>query len=160
MGERKKSRDHVFDVVPCGCLDPFCRSSRTRDCCRVKVDGDVVRRGQFRGTMDASGRLIISRNSFIVKAASSGPRRPMIETCFTVERESRSRTGQGTSHCERTLTLVSSIRATSSETLPFPMMDTCDTLSSGGGEGVLGCWVYQCTRESAGIQLGDGGNAS
>ena len=119
-----------------------------------------MRREGFKGTMDASGKFIISRSSFMVKAASSGPRRPMIETCFTVERENTSRTGLGTSYCERTLTSVSSIRATSSDTLPFPMMDTCDTLSSGGVGGVFGCWVYQCTRESAGIQWGDEGNAS
>jgi hypothetical protein len=43
--------------------------------------------------MDASGRFIISRNSFMVKAASSGPRRPIIETRFTVEQKNTSRTG-------------------------------------------------------------------
>ena len=71
MGERKKSRDHVLDVVPCWFLDPFWRSSRIRDCCRVGDLDDcvVVKREGFKGIMDASGRFIISRNSFMVKAA-------------------------------------------------------------------------------------------
>ena len=83
--ERKKSKGHVFDIVPNGFLDHFWRSRifnfrRIGVCC-----GDVRREGS-KGTMDASGRFRISCNSLMPKAASSTPLRPMIETFFTVER--------------------------------------------------------------------------
>ena len=86
IGERKKSKDHVFDVVPNGFLDPFRRRSRIFNFRRIGVCSGDMRREGSKGTMDASGRFIISRNSFMPKAASSTPLRPMIETCFTVER--------------------------------------------------------------------------
>jgi hypothetical protein len=124
VGERKKSSDHVFSVLPGAFLDPFSSSCRTRDCWRVRREGLCARREGSRGTMDASGRLVISRNSFIVKAASRGPRLPMIETCFTADLERTSKTGLGTSYFESSLTFVRSIRATSRETFPFPMIDT------------------------------------
>jgi len=93
IGERKKSRDQDLGVLPGVFFDPFWRSWRTRVCWRVRLEeGEGVRRECGRGTMDASGRFIISRSSFIVKAASNGPRRPMIDTCFTVEVANTSRT--------------------------------------------------------------------
>ena len=55
-------------------------------------EGGGVMRERGRGVMDASGRFIISRSSFIVKAASNGPRRPMIDTCLTEEVANTSRT--------------------------------------------------------------------
>ena len=51
------------------------------------------------------------------------------------------------------------MRATSSETLPCPMSVTCEVRSRGGGAGREGCWVYQCTIESAGMQYSEGGRA-
>src|SRR5277367_6675703 len=99
VGDRKNSNDHVFDAVPSLCLEPFLRISMIRVCWRVreKPDGGA-RRSAGRGTMDTSGRFIISLNSLVANAASRGPRRPMIATCFTAERESTSRTGCGTSN--------------------------------------------------------------
>ena len=86
MGERKKSKDHVFDIVPNGFLDPFWRRSGIFNFRRIEVCCGDVRREGSKGSKEASGRFIISRNSFMPKAASSTPLRPMIETCFTVER--------------------------------------------------------------------------
>lgn len=54
---------------------------------------------------------------------------------------------------------VRSIRATSRATFPFPMIETWVYLSNAGGGGLLGCWVYQCTMDSAGIQNFEGGRA-
>jgi len=44
------------------------------------------------------------------------------------------------------------MRAISSETFPLPMMDTWERSCRGGGGGREGCWVYQWTRERAGVQ--------
>ena len=44
-----------------------------------------------------------------------------------------------------------SIRATSSATFPWPMIDTCSVLCRGGGAGREGCWVYQWTSDNAGM---------
>lgn len=160
VGERKKSRDQDFGVVPGRFFEPFFRSWRTLDCWRVRViSGVSSRRAGSIGTMDASGRLIISRSSFIVKAASRGPRRPKIDTCLTCDRDRSSKTGIGTSYFSKTETDVKRIRAMSRETFPFPIRDTCDSLSRGGGGGRDGCWVYQCTSDRADMQYGDGGSA-
>ena len=145
VGERKKSSDHVFLVVPGLFFEPFCSSCRVRDCWRVTVVVFVAsaRSAGSSGTMDESGRFIISRSSFVVKAACSGPRRPTMETCSTAERRRTSRTGVGTSYLARWSGGVRSMRATSSETLPCPMRVTCLVRSSGGVGGFEGCWVYQ-----------------
>jgi len=54
---------------------------------------------------------------------------------------------------------VSSICATSSATLPWPMTDTCSFLCRGGSDGRDGCWVYRWTTDSAGMTRSDGGSA-
>ena len=160
VGERKNSRDHVFSVFPGRFLDPFCRSWRMRDCWRVRDTlGEGVRSEGSMGTMDASGRFIISRSSFVANAASRGPRLPTMDTCLTVERDKTSRTGPGTSYFDKTDGDVSSIRATSRATFPFPMSVTCESLSRGGGEGLDGCWVYQWTSDRAGMQWAEGGSS-
>ena len=107
--------------------------------------------------MDVFGRVVNSRSSFVVKAAWSGPRRPIIDTWRTAERYRTSRTGAGTSYFLRMSGGVSNIRATSSATLPWPMMDTCSDLCRGGAAGRDGCWVYQWTSDNAGITRSDGG---
>ena len=104
------------------------------------------------GSIDAPGRLIISRSSFVVNAASRGPRRAMMETWLTRERARTSRTGAGMSYLARRERGERSIRAMSSETFPLPMMDTWERSCRGGGGGLDGCWVYQWTRERAGMQ--------
>ena len=166
VGERKKSRDHV--LVPVGggvapeAAEELCwRSWRIRDCCResfVLAGGDASNSGG-RGTMDVPSSVVNSRNSFVVKAAWSGPRLPMMDTWRTVDRCRTSRTGAGTSYFSRMRGGVSNIRATSSATLPWPMIETCSVLWSGGGVGREGCWVYQWTNDSAGMTRSDGGRA-
>lgn len=109
--------------------------------------------------MVAPGSVVNSRSSFVVKAAWRGPRRPIIETRRTAERCSTSSTEVGTSYFSRMPGGVSSIRATSSATFPWPMMDTCSVLCRGGGAGREGCWVYQWTSDIAGMTRSDGGKA-
>lgn len=91
-----------------------------------------------RGTIDACGSVVNSRSSFVVKAAWSGPRRPIIDTWRTAERRRTSSTGVGTSYFSSISGGVSSIRVTSSATLPWPMTDTCSVLCRGGGAGFDG----------------------
>lgn len=93
------------------------------------------------GSMEASSRFIISRSSLVVNAASNGPLLPIMETCCTAERLSTSNTGSGTSYFSSVEGGVRSIRATSSETLPWPIMLTCSNFSSGGGDL---CWTAGC----------------
>lgn len=144
VGERKKSRDHVLGVVPGFITEPFLSKSRVLVCCRVAFTlGGTVSIEESRGIMDASGRLMSSLNSFTVNAASSGPRRPIIETCFTVLFRNTSNTGSGTSYFSSALGEESSIRAMSRETFPFPINEMCVILSKAGGGGREGCWVYQ-----------------
>lgn len=69
-------------------------------------------------------RFIISRNSFVVNAASRGPRLAIIETCLTVERERSSSTGTGTSYLDNNEGGVRRIRAMSRATFPFPIIVT------------------------------------
>lgn len=109
--------------------------------------------------MDAPGSVVSSRSSFVVKAAWSGPRRPIIDTWRTAERYRTSSTEFGMSYFSRMAGGVSSIRATSSATFPWPMIDTCSVLCRGGGAGREGCWVYQWTSDSAGMTRSDGGKA-
>ena len=68
--------------------------------------------------MDAPGSAVNSRSSFVVKAAWSGPRRPIIDTWRTAERFRTSSTEVGMSYFSRMPGGVSSIRATSSATFP------------------------------------------
>jgi hypothetical protein len=77
--------------------------------------------------MDAPGSAVNSRSSFVVKAAWSGPRRPIIDTWRTAERYRTTSTEEGTSYFSSMLGGVSSIHATSSTTFPWPMMviSTC-----------------------------------
>lgn len=73
-----------------------------RDCWRViGVPWGGVRRAESMGTMDESGRFMSSRSSLVVNAASRGPRLPMIDTCWTLERDRTSRTCVGTSYFSR-----------------------------------------------------------
>ena len=172
VGERKNSRDQVLapsggggwvvGVAPGEGAEELCWSSwRIRDCCRVSfelVGGGAMSSGE-RGIMDVPASVVNSRSSFVVKAAWSRPRRPMMDTWRTAERRRTSRTGAGTSYFSRSRGGVSNIRATSSATLPWPMTDTCSVLCRGGGVGRDGCWVYQWTRDSAGMTRSDGGSA-
>jgi len=158
VGERKNSRDHVLGVVPGAFFEPFCRSWWRRVCWRVRdvPRGGVKSEGSI-GTIDASGRFIISRSSLAVNAASKGPRLPTIDMCFTVERERTSRTGCGRSYLDKEAGELRSIREISRETFPLPMSVTCESFSRGGARGRDGCCVYQCTRERAGVQCEEGG---
>lgn len=160
MGERKKSRDQDFGVVPGAFLEPVCRSCRVRVCCRVSLtSGDGLNSDGSMGTIDASGRFISSLSSLTVKAASRGPRRPTMETCFTFDTDKTSRTGAGMSYAARSEGDERNIRAISSETFPFPIKLTCESLSRAGGAGRDGCRVYQWTIEIAGTQCAEGGRA-
>ena len=139
---------------------PCCKSWMMRDCWRVSFVPDAgVMTSCARGIMDAPESVVNSRSSFVVKAAWSGPRRPIIDTWRTAERYRMSSTGAGTSYSSRISGGVSNIRATSSATLPWPMMDKCSVLCKGGGEGRDGCWVYQWTSDKAGMTRSDCGKS-
>ena len=94
-----------------------------------------------RGIMDVPASVVNSRSSFVVKAAWSRPRRPMMDTWRTAERRRTSRTGAGTSYFSRSRGGVSNIRATSSATLPWQMRSptrapSCVGVAASGGMGV------------------------
>ena len=147
-------------MLPYAFFGPLLNSWRVRDCWRVSVrsDGGVRIDGSI-GTIEESGRFISSRSSFVVNAASKGPRLAIIDTCLIADWDRVLSTNLGTSYWVRVETGVRSMRATSRETFPFPMIETWVNLSNVGDGGWLGCWVYQCTRERAGIQWFESGRA-
>jgi hypothetical protein len=73
------------------------------------------------GTIEASGRFIISRNSFVVNETSIGPRLPRMEMCFTEERKRTRRTDSGISYVSNEDGSDSSILEMSRDTFPWPM---------------------------------------
>jgi hypothetical protein len=96
-----------------------------RDCCRVNVtSGGTASKAGSMGTIEASGRFIISLSSFVVKDASNGPRLPTMDTCLTAERERLSRTDWGISYFDKEAGGRRSILATSKETFPCPIRVT------------------------------------
>ena len=73
-------------MLPYAFIEPLCKSWRVRDCWRVSVkSGGGVRIDESSGAIEESERLISSRSSFVVKAASRGPRLAIIDTCMTAD---------------------------------------------------------------------------
>ena len=101
-----------------------------------------MRSSGARGSIDVPGSTVSSRSSLVVKAAWRGPRHLTMETWRTAERRRTSSTGSGISYVSRDVGGASSMRATSSVTLPWPIMETCSVSCSGGAAGRDRCCVY------------------